>query len=202
MNRNVTAVILIVLAIGVYLTFTSPSWDEAKAIGTVNGSYLTAIDNADKLIRVRDQVLASYNALSANDQDRLNKILPTSQDNIRLIIDLNSVALRKGITLHGIKVSAPADKNDSPAVVVQAAPAAAPGMPGAAAFANPLPAASVDAVTISFSTTAAYQTFIQFMRDLEANLRVMDMTHLAIKASDTGLYDYTVELKTYWLRQQ
>ncbi len=44
--------------------------------------------------------------------------------------------------------------------------------------------------------------FISLLQDLEANLRVMDVTHLSLTANDSGTYDWSVELKTYWLRSQ
>jgi hypothetical protein len=54
---------------------------------------------------------------------------------------------------------------------------------------------------VSFNVTAPYQQFISFMQDLEASLRVMDLTHLTVSANDTGTYDFGVQLTTYWLRQ-
>lgn len=188
MNRNVTALILLVLAVGVYMTVTKGLWGHIQAIQTVNNTYTEAIDNANKLISIRDQVLADYNALSAEDQDRLNKMLPTAVDNIRLIIDLNSIAVKRGLTLRGIDANTDnqfGDENNSsqPSAVIRRA---SPGL---------------STVTVSFTTSASYQQFIQFMRDLEANLRLMDISHLSIKANNSNIYDYSVELKTYWFSQ-
>ena len=57
MNRNVTATILIVLAAGIYVTFTRAKLAEVKAVRQVNDQYLAAIDNADKLVEVRKKIL-------------------------------------------------------------------------------------------------------------------------------------------------
>jgi hypothetical protein len=56
-------------------------------------------------------------------------------------------------------------------------------------------------LTLSFSTTATYTTFLAFMRDLEKSLRLIDIVSVQFASSDTNqLYDYTVSIKTYWLK--
>jgi Tfp pilus assembly protein PilO len=199
MNRNITATILIVLAVGIYATYTRGVWADASAVKSVNDSYSSAIDNAQKLISVRDQVLKSYNNISADDRDRIDKMVPDTVDNIRLIIDLNSVALQHGFSLKNITAAAKSDSSGtSPSA--QGAPAS-PDLSTSAADSLSIATPTLDTVTVSFNVTAPYQQFISFMQDLEASLRVMDLTHLTVSANDTGTYDFGVQLTTYWLRQ-
>lgn len=201
MNRNITATILLVLAVGVYLTFTRGKWDEVKSIQSVNGQYSEAIKNADKLIQVRDEVLAKYNAISAADQDRLNKMLPNTVDNIRLIIDLNNAANRKGLSLSGVQVAAAAETGNVPANMN--APTE-PYYPSASAptGSGTIPTPVLDTVGISFSINAPFREFVAFMRDIESNLRLMDVTHLTLSTGENGNYNFSVGLRTYWLKQQ
>ncbi len=198
MNRNITATILIVLAAGIYLTFTRAKLAEVNAVRGVNDQYLSAIANADKLIKVRDIVLKQDRSISDTDRDRLDKMLPDTVDNIRLIIDLNSIALRHGFPLRNIKASANSAKPTGPAVPLPQDASARAGEGGT------IPVPVLDTVTVSFGVTASYQQFIELLRDLEANLRVMDVTRLTLTANPTtaGTYDFAVELRTYWLRQQ
>lgn len=207
MNRNFTAAILVVLAIGIYFTVTRGVLDDINSVQAVNNQYSSAIANADQLIRARDGVLKDYNSISSDDQARLDKMIPNTVDNIRLIIDLNSVAARHGLTLKSVKAvtSQNNSKQGSPAAAANlpANPSTvnpvAPGIPGAtvSSIVNPI----MDSVTVSFGTGASYQQFMDFLRDIEANLRIMDVTKLSLTANDSGLYDFTVEMKTYWLRQ-
>lgn len=198
MNKNITATILIVLAVGIYLTFTRGKLAEVTAVRDVNDQYLSAIDNADKLIKVRDAVLKQDRSISDADRDRLDKMLPNTVDNIRLIIDLNSIALRHGFPLRNIKASATSAKPNTPAVPVAQDASARAGEN------NTIPTPVLDTVTVSFGVTASYQQFIDLLKDLESNLRVMDVTKLSLTANQTtaGAYDFGVELRTYWLRQQ
>ncbi len=188
MNRNLTATILLILAVAIYFTFTSGLWNDAAGVKAVNDQYSGAIASAQKLISVRDNVLKQYNDISPQDQSNLDKMLPSTVDNIRLIINLNNIALQHGFSLKGISAAASQDKSGS-------------GAASNAGTNGSISAPTLDTVVISFSVSAPYQQFISFMQDLEANLRIMDVTHLSVSANDTGTYDFSVQMNTYWLRQ-
>ena len=185
MNRNLSATILVIMAIGLYFTVTKGVLTEANVIKASNDEYVKAIENAKSLIKVRDKVLADYNKLSVADRAKLDKLVPKSIDNIRLIIDLNNIALQKGLTLKGIQASA-AQKSGEEVV-------ADPNNSG-------VPTPILDTVTVSFGVNAPYQQFISFLQDLESSLRILDVSSLSVTANDNGIYDWKVELKTYWLR--
>lgn len=199
MNKNLTATILIILAVGVYLTVTKGIIAKGQAAKTANEQYASAIETAKKLVSVRDQVEKDYDNISENDRERLDKMIPTTVDNIRLVIDLNSVALNHGFQLSGVKAAA-----------TQSASAAAPASRqaptvtgvGVANASTEIVAPVLDTVDVSFSITAPYLDFISFLQDIEANLRIMDVTHLTVSGSDNGIYTFGVTLKTYWLRSQ
>ncbi|MEI6305065.1 MAG: hypothetical protein WCP09_03580 [Candidatus Taylorbacteria bacterium] len=202
MNRNIIATILVVLAVGIYFTVTKTMLDEAKAIQVVNAQYTTAMNSADQLIKVRDQVLKDYNNLSTEDRERLNKMLPNTVDNIRLVIDLNNVAQQHGFSLKNIRATAAsagsaAKGGSSPSTLT---PTQQINMNNNSN--TNIAAPVLDTVSVSFSLSAPYLQFINFMQSLEANLRVMDLTHMTMTANDTGTYDYSVEFRTYWLRSQ
>lgn len=187
MNKNVTPIILIVLALGIYFTFTRVKLDDLKSIKEVNLEYQQALNNSERLIKVRDGVRETYNKISADDRERLEKMLPDNVDNVRLIIDTNGVASKHNLNLKNIKTSA---------TNVAGATTALPTTRGS----SNLPS-TYDTVTLSFNVSTNYQTFIDFMKDLEASLRIMDISRITLTASDTGIYDYGVEVKTYWLKQ-
>jgi hypothetical protein len=187
MNRNITALILLVLAIGIYFTYTSGQIAVLNSIQAENSQYLSAIDNAKKLINLRDSVLNQYNAISDADKARLDKIVPDNIDNIRLTIDISGIAARHGITATGITTSADAKSS-------AAATAPNPGLTTSAS-------GSLSTVTVSFGVTTTYANFISFLEDLERSLRILDITGITLSASANGVYTYGVTMNTYWLQQ-
>jgi Tfp pilus assembly protein PilO len=193
MNRNTTAIILIVLAVGIYFTLIRPKMAEIQTVRAVNKQYQDAIDNSVKLVEVRDSVLRAYNSVSESDRERLNKLIPDNVDNVRLIIDVkDDIAARHGLALKNIKTASPEAPSSNNA----------PIDPGANSSPTVLlPTNKFGTVTLSFSVTSAYDPFINFLKDLEASLRIMDVTKLKITANDVGTYDFDIEIKTYWLKQ-
>ncbi len=184
MNKNVTALILIVIALGTYFTVTKSVITDAKAIKDTNDQYATAIKKSDQLIKDRDEVMRRYNSISQEDRDRLDKIIPAGVDNIRLMIDMNAMAVKDGVALKSIGASAiSTDVNtDSGQSNNNAGP-------------------TLSKIKISMGVTATYKQLIGFIKDLESNLRIMDISRLSLRANDTGVYDLSMDVITYWLKQ-
>ena len=182
MNKNVTSLILIVLALGVFFTFTNGRIAQIQASQALNTSYLTAINNSVALIQGRDAVLKNYNSLSDDNKARLDKMLPDNVDNVRLIIDVTNIASRHGIALKGISTSG------------------INGGGASQASTNSSANSPTGTVTVSFGFSTSYQTFLEFLGDIQSSLRVLDISHLSVSANDSGTYDFSVVLQTYWLK--
>jgi Tfp pilus assembly protein PilO len=190
MNKNVTPLILIVLAVGIYFTFTRAKIDELQAIRQVNAQYEQALENSEKLIKVRDAVKDNYNKIGIDDQERLEKILPDNVDNVRLIIDISGVAARHGIVMKNVKTTTPKDASE---------PVANPGIDQVSGDGSTQ--STYSTVTLSFDVSSNYQNFLNFLKDIEASLRIIEISKITVKSNDTGVYDYNVEVKTFWLKQ-
>jgi Tfp pilus assembly protein PilO len=190
MNRNLMPIILIVIAIGVFYTFTDSRITGLKAIQATNSQYLSAINNSVELISQRDAILKKYNTISTTDQARLNTMLPDNVDNVRLIIDINGIASRHGFSLQNISTSADSSKTSTPAVsTISENSGASDQTP------------SYGAVTVSFGFTSSYQNFLAFMQDIQSSLRILDISQLSVSPGATpGSYSYSMQLTTYWLK--
>ncbi len=191
MNKNLTPIILVILAVGIYFTFTAGKIDELKSIQSVNAGYQQALNNSEKLIKVRDTVLKNYNNISEEDRARLDKMLPDNVDNVRLIIDVNGVGARHGLFLKNIKTNA---TNIIPTAEITKGSIITTKN-------NVNGSQGYETVTLSFNVTTDYQTFIDLLKDLEMSLRIMDISKITLNANDGKNYEYSVELKTYWLKQ-
>lgn len=192
MNKNILPLTLIVLAVGTYFTFTRVKYDEIKSIKEVNAVYDQALSNSKKLINERKTVVDNYNKIDIVDRENLEKMLPDNIDNIRLIIDINSVAAKHGLILKGIKTSAPGMIGDTSAGS------------DATHNSNTQSAQSADSkyntMTLNFTVSSSYEKFNLFIKDLESSLRIIDISKIALVAKENGVNDYSVELKTYWLK--
>ncbi len=188
MNKGITPILLLILAIGIYFTFTRAKVEELKSIQSVNASYQQALDNSEKLIKVRDQVLKTYNAIDETNRLRLEKMVPDNIDNVRLIIDVKGIGLQHGLTLKNLKTSAPGS-TPSNGQTTTSAPVTSDADP-------------YNIMTLSFEVSSSYQSFVDLLKTLEASLRIIDISSLSIAANDSNTYDFKVELNTYWLKQK
>ncbi len=202
MNKNATPIILLILALGTYFTFTKGKVEELKAIKNVNAGYQQAINNSAKLMKVRDEIKRDLAKIDPEDLIRIEKMVPNNIDNVRLTLDVKSIGLTRGLILKNVKTDAPnintaikpagsASANRNPAPATQAT-----GPSGSNSINS-----AYDTVVLSFSVTTDYQTFLELLRDLETSLRIIDVSKVSFTATDNGIYDYSVELKTYWLKQ-
>lgn len=193
MNKNLTATILIIIGIGIYFTVTRAMIADAEVVKAKNDQLISALNNAGEIIKARNDVTLKYNSIPEKDRIKLDKMIPSAVDNIRLVIDLNNIALRNHFAIADVKASVPNKGKQG---------AAAPsGMPAPIALSSYVSEPILDKVDISFKATATYQQFIDFLQDIEVSLRVMDLTSLKLRANDTGTYDFDVTFQTYWLRQ-
>ncbi len=197
MNRNVTATIAIVLAVAIYYTFTRGVINEVKAVQEVNKQYTSAIANADTLLSVREEVVKAYNSISEDDRLKLEKMVPDNIDNIRLVIDLKGIGAKHGFLIKNIKATVAPSVAKPVQVATQPSSPDRSIVPTDAAMATP----TLDTVNVTFDVTAPYLEFISFLQDIEANLRIMDISKLSVSVDDTNQYHFTVDLKTYWLKK-
>ncbi len=199
MMRFITPIILLGLAIALFFIFTNPIYNDISKLKAEVASYNEALDNSKALENERDKLTAKYNAIDKDDLMKLEKLLPENVDNIRLILEIEQLALPYGMVLKDVKYNA-GDKVDANAEgVVQG---------GNIAKDTPKDYGIFD---LEFSTMGTYDNFISFTKDLESNLRIVDMSSISFlstpavapagsKVISSEVYTYNFKIKTYWLK--
>ncbi len=197
MMRFIMPIVLIGIAIGVFAVFTNPLYSDIKAIRVKAASYNQALANSKALESERDKLTQKYNAFNPEDRARLQKLLPQNIDNIRLILEIEQLALPYGMTLKNVKYNTTSEEEEEG------------GLSGAGT--KEYSHSDYGVWDLEFSTTGTYNNFLNFVRDLESNLRIVDIATVEF-SSDTDLrqgpgnalggeaYRYDFKIKTYWLR--
>lgn len=196
MTRFILPIVIIGISIIVFFTFTKPIYEDIPALTAEVNSYDEALNNSKALENERDKLTSKYNAISKEDLDKLEKLLPDNIDNIRLILELEKVAAPYGMVLKDVKYNA--GESDSTSLATG----------GVAAGGAPRGAVQKDykVLTMDFSVSGNYNNFLNFTRDLESNLRIIDISSVTFssevdpKTNAGGLYKYNFTIKTYWLR--
>ena len=100
-------------------------------------------------------------------------------ENVGLIIDINNIAAKYGMSIKNTRINgASSDKSNSTG-------------PNSNKYGS---------ITMSFVVSTTYENFLAFLSDLEASLRLVDVTSLSFSSAQQGRYDYNITLQTYWLK--
>lgn len=195
-------IVLIGIAITFFFVVTNPLYNSITALKMQGVSYNTALDTSKTLENERDALTAKYNNMDPDNLAKLQKLLPDNVNNIRLILEIEQIAAPYGMTLSDIKydatgTNATADTTNT-ATVVQGGVTAAQNQ-----------SKDYGVFNLEFSTSGTYDDFINFTKDLESNLRIVDVSSISFssdasasttKANTPEVYKYDFKINTYWLK--
>jgi len=176
-----TAIVLLLLSIGLFYTFTNGQYRDVKKLSLLSSEYKNVLQNISAIIELRDNLLVTYRMFPRAEIEHINKVLPDNIDVVQLALDLDGVASRHGISIKSIQAEVGADNNADLIVL-------------------PENAKVYEKVTVSFSFVSNYENFTRLLADIEKSLRIMDIKSIAFKTSESGLYDYQISVDTYWLK--
>lgn len=178
MNYTIS-IILITISFFLSVFYTSPLLGELDILSIEKASLNASLGDSKGLRTTVAEKEVLYNNLSEDDKVKLNKLLPNSIDNVKLIIDIDNIASLYNLKLRNIDIKADA-----------------PGEFSGDSFNNPYGTAM-----LRFSVSAPYESFKSFLTDLEDSLRLVDISSLTFTSGDKDINEYNIELKTYWLKE-
>jgi Tfp pilus assembly protein PilO len=178
--KNFIPIILIVASAGLFFLFIDPTYENTKQLKIDNQEYDEALEKVNQIREIRDGLLSKYQVLSEDDLDRLKKLLPDHIDNVRLILDIDSIAETHGMLAKGIALSKSAANTSS--VISKGV--------------------SYNNVSVTFNVESTYDEFKRFVKDLNQSLRIIDIVSLSFTPTNISknkdLYTFRVKLQTYW----
>lgn len=205
--RFISSILFLVIAVLLFFFFIDPTYGDVKELRTNVATYNAALSNSTDLQKTRDGLVGQYKEIKETDRDRLVRLLPSTINNIELILEIEKIANLHGMPVGDIKfdstniVTNKDDSNKSETVAV--------------AESNPSDYLSYGIFPVEFTIEGRYDTFISFLKDLENNLRLVDVKSISfsVPASsgssevatgankiDPSIYRYSLKIETYWLK--
>lgn len=175
-----TPILFVIIAVALFFGYIDPEYTKVKELLQEQAQIDQALNRSKELQDERDKLLARYNTFPQVELDNLQKLLPDHLDNVRLILDLDSIASRYGMRVRGVTIAGDSTRVQGKELG-----------PDTNAHGS---------VVLSFSVTGTYDTFRSFLGDLEKSLRLVDVVGLTFAATPTGVYDFNLKVKTYWLK--
>lgn len=187
------AILCFVAAGGVFIYMTEPMYSTVQAQQAQQAQYQEVLDKVTQFEALQNTLIAKRNAMDPNDIARLNVMVPTTLNNIALIMDLSHIAQTHALAIQNVAVATvPTGSTQSTNVGI-----------------NDSSNAKYQSTTITFSVTSTYAQFEQFLLSIEQSLRLLDVQTISIApasqdqtavstSAGAQLYTFTLTLKTYW----
>lgn len=177
MSKFILPTFLLILSGTLFFLFVDPTYKEIKILKNDFGQYQEALNKSKELRSVRDSLLSKYNAVDFEKIDRLEKLVPDNVNNVRMIMEIDSVASKYGAILRNVAVNLSTEEE---------------GLGRSTKEHGEL--------KVDLLVEATYENFLLFLGDLSRSLRLIDISNLSFASTNLGTYRFKVSFKTYWLK--
>lgn len=186
-NSFLIPTLLLALSLSLTFLFTVPRWRTPtgaaefaqKSVTELRADeavYADAFNKMREIELARSGLAAKYNAIKEEDRTRLLKLLPAHADSVRIVLDLENVARTHGMKLRSVNMSAPAPTT----------------VGGARAASEPY-----EVLAAALVAVGPYEKFVPFLADLEASIRLADVTGVEFESKEKNEYAYGITVRTY-----
>jgi Tfp pilus assembly protein PilO len=212
--RWLLPVFLIGVGIGGFILITKPMYADIKDLQAEGDAYEQALQNSANLQKERDRLTTKLNSFNPDDLAKLDKMLPDTVDNIKLILEIQEQASNQGIVVKNVQfepkqfLEENANASSTPAVVGSAstgAPIATTPVKRTAT--SPTDNADFETFELQFSVEGSYKDFVAFMQLMEKSLRLIDIKSITFTPGTsekdkkyTDQYKYLFKINTYRLK--
>ncbi len=185
MNSRIPFLLALVIAVGIFFVYVNPTWNGSIA-DTKSAIFADdqALAAATAYTKQQTELTTEQQAIDPANLARLSVFLPSSVDNVGIILDLNTLAARSGVSLSNIDVAAASKSSADTGVAGTLSVSTSP----------------IDSVDLSLSAVGTYTAFQTFLGGIEKSARLLDVRDIVVKGSDTGVYTYQMLIRLYWLR--
>ena len=168
MNRYIIPVFLVLLSAGVYILYGDPIYASIAAGNVKIAEDDKLLADAKDATQKIDKLRATQEQFPSGYDTSLATILPNSVDPLRLVIDVNGIAALRGLYIKSPQVTVAPDANKD--------------------------TGTVQKNMLTFTISAPYSVFRDFLRDLESSLSLQDLSQLTFTSTslttDTATENY------------
>lgn len=162
-----------------------PIWDDILKLRAEQTDVRAALASLRDLQKLRDELLATYDAIPKNKLDRLNELLPSDKKISDILVNLEKMTQERGMQMKKVEFS-----KDS----------------GGAASRGAISKKSSSApeVSYAFSVVGSYEALRSLLAALEKNLRIVDVgvINFTSGAKDSNLWEFAITAKSYYQPSQ
>lgn len=190
MARNLVGILLIAAALGTALFWTRPMWASVQVLEAKKGELKSAIKRFQELKKVRDDLLAKYNSISAEDLSRLEAFMPKTSEPGPMLVNIEKLTEENRVVLKNVNITREAETEQQGRPGLQTAP----GKGGSGAALT----VSHSVLPLDITVSGSYESFRIFLRAVEKNLRLIDVELITFSPSEIDNYEFSIRASVYW----
>lgn len=182
--RNALPIFLIVVVVGLFYQYIMPEYKQIVELQTERDGYDEVLAKADELRIIREELEQKVSRFSDEDLEKLEKMLPGEMDLVRLVLEVDNIALKNGIVIREIQ----AEEKD------EKLPQSGSG--------EPLSPKKFQTLSLSFQFKTGYANLIKFIPKIESSLRIMDIVSIKLTSDEEqrSVQNYQMTIDTYWVK--
>lgn len=203
--KTIISLILIAASIAFFVYFTKPRLEELKLNRIEVQKLNEAQGNAKKLKSKIDSLLKDKNSISVADNEKMMRMIPNNVENVKLIIDFDNM-LQDLVTQKGTanlynsgNASAGNISIENPKITQTNA-----------AIDGTFDSSQLGVADFSFNVSLTYNDFLDFIKRIETSTRIFEIESISFSSPANVLgknpseivYNFNIELKTYWLKSK
>ncbi len=211
--KLISSILFLTASVLVFFFLIDPLYGDVKELRTNVTTYNSALNNSTDLQKTRDELVDSYKQINEKDREKLNHLLPSTINNIELILEIEKIANMHGMPISDIRF------DSSVGIKANSTEGGSSSGAGGKAVAENDPSSYLPygIFPISFTIEGKYGVFLDFLQDLENNLRIVDVKSISFNVPDSGsqdplvdqkkktiidpsIYKYSLKVETYWLK--
>ena len=185
MSRYLFPIFLVLISAGMYVLYIKPLYVDIQRNFAEEAEVNAALVQADSAQAQLDAIKKRYESFPPDANEKLTQLIPEKIDPIRLVIDVSTFLERNGFPSESVAL-----------------------LPGSGGNSEDAP---YQVYTTTFTVSASYDTFREFLHALESSLALRDASTVtfdirANSASSVGstkpelaIHDYHVEVRSYSL---
>lgn len=185
-------VLFLLLAGGIFAGYVHPTvtGDIAAARAEIK-KYDAALKAATRYEQKQAQLATEEQALPEDGVARLEQFLPDNVDNVQLILDLDGLASRSGLTITNFNTTESVSTTGDATQVEE-------GAAGTRTVSLD-PSKPYESLDLSITAAGSYAQMRAFIDGVESSLRPLDLVLFQLSDSPTGIYKYQMTFRLYWL---
>lgn len=191
----IAPIIFLIASVGMFFGYVDPNYKGradfvesdyktygVKQLRLESEQYNNTAKNSNEVTKTRDSLISKKASISNEDQDRLSKLLPDNVDNVKLILEISNIAEKRSLSIRNIALENDSNKSNKDNTIIG---------PDNSLYGT---------VSLKFSVISSYESFLDFLNDIENNLRLVDVTDISFTATEGNFYEFTFNIVTYWLK--